>query len=169
MRTKRVFPDSFLAAGLLLAVATAGCDPTPPDVQTRIVEVPSSKPYRFIEWSMEDRPELRRAIRAHNRAHQTVIDVELRTAGTPTAADAPQRRQKLSPSSMVKLQEPQGESDMGRHCTPVSGARSIAEIAAGSSSRAIASWPAAVAWMASGRMYPSAIGSPRPSGPLYAR
>lgn len=61
---------------LLALVLLAGCASTPPIVQTKVVEVPSSKPYRFITYSLDDTEETRRAVRAHNRAHQAVINAE---------------------------------------------------------------------------------------------
>ena len=63
-------------AAAFIGLALAGCDPVVPDVQTRIVEIPSSKPYRFIHWSMDVPPEIRAEIRRHNRAHQAVINAE---------------------------------------------------------------------------------------------
>lgn len=61
---------------LLLAAALAGCAQQPPKTETRLVEVVSSKPYRFIQWSVDDTAETKKQIRAHNRAHQAVIDAE---------------------------------------------------------------------------------------------
>ena len=61
---------------VLIAWGLGGCSPTPPEVQTRIVEVPSSAPYRFITWSPKDEPETQRQVRAHNRRHQAVINAE---------------------------------------------------------------------------------------------
>jgi hypothetical protein len=60
---------------ILVVLSLAGCT-TASQTVTRIVEVPSSKPYRFIKWSTRDSPETKRDIRAHNRAHQAVIDSE---------------------------------------------------------------------------------------------
>lgn len=54
----------------------AACTQSPPDVQTRIVEIPSSKPYRFITFSSSDDPRTVREIKRHNRAHQEVINAE---------------------------------------------------------------------------------------------
>jgi hypothetical protein len=59
-----------------LLVALAGCSQQPPQVQTRLVEVVSAKPYRFITWSVDDTDQTKKQIRAHNRAHQAVIDAE---------------------------------------------------------------------------------------------
>jgi hypothetical protein len=61
---------------VILLLALAGCAQQPPQVQTRLVEVASSKPYRFIRWSIDDTAETKAAIRRHNRAHQAVIDAE---------------------------------------------------------------------------------------------
>ncbi len=61
---------------IIAALILAGCATQPPLVQTKVVEVPSSKPYRFITYSLDDTAETRRAIRAHNRAHQAVINAE---------------------------------------------------------------------------------------------
>lgn len=65
-----------ITVAILIGLALAGCNPTPPEVQTRIVEVVSPKPYKFITWTPADTPESKRQIRAHNRAHQAVIDAE---------------------------------------------------------------------------------------------
>ena len=65
-----------LTVAIMIGLALAGCDPTPPEVQTRIVEVPSAKPYSFLTWSLADTKDTRAAIRRHNRAHQAVIDAE---------------------------------------------------------------------------------------------
>ena len=62
---------------LALAAALAGCaqqSPTP--FQPRIVPVISPAPYRFITYSLNDTPETRSQVRAHNRAHQAVLDAE---------------------------------------------------------------------------------------------
>ncbi len=59
-----------------IVLGLAACNPTPPDVQTRIVEVPSSKPYRFITFGDGDDPKTIREIQSHNRRHQAVIDAE---------------------------------------------------------------------------------------------
>jgi hypothetical protein len=64
-----------LSIAFSIALALAGCA-TQPDTLTRVVDVPSSKPYKFIQWSVADTEETRRAVRAHNRAHQAVIDAE---------------------------------------------------------------------------------------------
>ena len=61
---------------IVAALALAGCSTSAPLVQTRIVEVASSKPYRFIRWSQDDTPETIAAAQRHNRAHQAVIDAE---------------------------------------------------------------------------------------------
>ncbi len=61
---------------LILALALGACSTPIPITQTKIVEVPSSKPYRFITWAVDDSPETKRQIRQHNRAHQAVINAE---------------------------------------------------------------------------------------------
>jgi hypothetical protein len=67
----------FIIASAFVGLALAGCSTTPATVvQTRVVEVVSSKPYRFITWTPADSAESKRQIRAHNRAHQAVIDAE---------------------------------------------------------------------------------------------
>jgi uncharacterized lipoprotein YajG len=63
------------AALLLAALVLAGCSTTPQTV-TKIVEVPSSAPYRFITFSGKDDPKTIREIKRHNRAHQAVIEAE---------------------------------------------------------------------------------------------
>lgn len=63
-----------LTVAIMIGLALAGCDPMPPEVQTRIIEVPSAKPYSFIQWSLADTKDTRAAIRRHNRAHQAVIE-----------------------------------------------------------------------------------------------
>ncbi len=54
----------------------AGCSAQQPDVMTRVVEVPSPAPYRFITWSPSDSPQTKHEVRAHNRAHQAVINAQ---------------------------------------------------------------------------------------------
>ncbi len=61
---------------IYLAVLLSACSTPAPIVQTRLVEVPSSKPYRFITFSDKDDPGTIREIKRHNRAHQAVIDSE---------------------------------------------------------------------------------------------
>lgn len=65
-----------LSIAFTIALALAGCSTSDPLVQTRVVEVPSSKPYRFITYSLADSPETRQQVRQHNRTHQAVIDAE---------------------------------------------------------------------------------------------
>lgn len=60
---------------LLAALALAGCSTTPQTV-TKIVEVPSSAPYRFITYSDKTDDATAKQIRRHNRAHGAVIDAE---------------------------------------------------------------------------------------------
>jgi hypothetical protein len=64
-----------LSVAFMIALAIAGCS-TSPIVQTRTVEIVSSKPYRFITWTPADSAETKKQVRAHNRAHQEVIDQE---------------------------------------------------------------------------------------------
>ncbi len=62
---------------LALVAILAGCaSPKSPAFETKLVEVPSAKPYRFITYSLNDTAETRRQVRAHNRAHQAVLNAE---------------------------------------------------------------------------------------------
>jgi hypothetical protein len=63
-----------ILVGVILAVGSlVGCaTPEPP----RVIEVPSSKPYRFIQWSRADTPETVQQVKRHNRTHQAVKDAE---------------------------------------------------------------------------------------------
>lgn len=65
-----------IALAIILTMLLAACSTSSPMVQTKVVEVPSSKPYRFIRWSQDDTPETIAAVARHNRAHQAVIDAE---------------------------------------------------------------------------------------------
>ena len=65
-----------MLAIITLAVALAGCAQEPAKFETRMVEVVSSKPYRFIQWSVDDTAETKRQVKGHNRAHQAVLDAE---------------------------------------------------------------------------------------------
>jgi hypothetical protein len=67
---------TLLLMAILGALALGGCNPVPPEVQTRLVEVPSSKPYRFITYTDRTDETTARQIRRHNRAHQAVINAE---------------------------------------------------------------------------------------------
>lgn len=67
---------------VLFMLSLTGCAPTSPEVQTRIVEVPSSKPYRFITYTDKTDEATARAIRRHNRTHAAVIAAE-KKAGAP--------------------------------------------------------------------------------------
>jgi hypothetical protein len=67
-----------------ILLSLAACNPAPPDMQTRIVEVPSSKPYRFITFGDGDDPQTIREIKRHNRAHQEVINAEKAPRNVPT-------------------------------------------------------------------------------------
>jgi hypothetical protein len=66
----------FLA--ISIAFALTGCATQPP--QSIPVPVLSSKPYKFLTWSVDDTPETKAGIRAHNRAHQAVLNAEKRAA-----------------------------------------------------------------------------------------
>lgn len=61
---------------LYLAMLLGACSASGPEVQTRVVQIPSSKPYKFIRWSREDTPETIAQARRHNSAHQAVINAE---------------------------------------------------------------------------------------------
>lgn len=61
---------------ILFMIFMTGCAAKPPEVQTRLVEVPSSKPYRFITYTPETPETVARQIRRHNRSHQEVISAE---------------------------------------------------------------------------------------------
>jgi len=61
---------------VLFMLVMTGCGTKPPEVQTRVVEIPSSKPYRYITFSERDDPKTIRQVKSHNRAHQAVIDAE---------------------------------------------------------------------------------------------
>jgi hypothetical protein len=65
-----------ILAAIFGALALSGCSTTPQEVQTRVVEVPSSKPYRFITYTDKTDENTARQIRRHNRAHQAVINTE---------------------------------------------------------------------------------------------
>lgn len=66
-----------ILAVIALALAAAGCaQQQATRFETRTVEIVSAKPYRFITYSIEDTAETRRQVRAHNRAHQAVLDAE---------------------------------------------------------------------------------------------
>jgi len=60
----------------LAALALAGCNTTPPEVQERLISVPSSAPYRYITFSQNDDPDTIRQIKRHNRSHSAVIAAE---------------------------------------------------------------------------------------------
>lgn len=60
------------------ALSLAGCSTPAPVVQTKLVEVPSSKPYRYITFSEGDDPDTILQIKRHNRAHSAVISAEKR-------------------------------------------------------------------------------------------
>lgn len=58
-----------------LCITLGACNPTPPQVQTRVVSVPSSKPYRYIKpHPTEDKlsADTLAQISRHNTAHALV-------------------------------------------------------------------------------------------------
>jgi hypothetical protein len=64
-------------------LALGACDATSPQVQTRIVPVPSSKPYRFIKpHPVEDKlsENLLSQIERHNNVHWKVKEAEKKAA-----------------------------------------------------------------------------------------
>lgn len=62
---------------IYLVILLSACSTAPETIaQTKVIEVPSAKPYRFITYSLDDTAETRAAVRAHNRAHQAVINAE---------------------------------------------------------------------------------------------
>jgi hypothetical protein len=65
-----------LLISVFSALTLAGCQTTPPEVQTRIVEVPSSKPYSFIHYTDKTDEATAKKIRRHNRRHAAVIAAE---------------------------------------------------------------------------------------------
>ncbi len=65
-----------ISIAFMIALALAGCSTGGPEMQTRVVEVVSSKPYKFITYSLDDSPQTRAEVRRHNRRHQAVIDAE---------------------------------------------------------------------------------------------
>lgn len=67
---------------VLVLLALVGCNKTPPEVQTRLVEVPSSKPYKFITYTDTTPEQVAKQIRRHNRAHQEVLNAEKETKVT---------------------------------------------------------------------------------------
>jgi uncharacterized lipoprotein YmbA len=71
---------ALLILAVVAALALAGCQTTPPEVQTRVLSVPSSAPYRFIHYSDKTDGPTAKAIRRHNRAHAAVIEAEKKAA-----------------------------------------------------------------------------------------
>jgi outer membrane PBP1 activator LpoA protein len=61
---------------MLAALALAGCQTTPPEVQTRVISVPSSAPYDFIHYTDQTDEATAKKIRKHNRSHAAVIAAE---------------------------------------------------------------------------------------------
>lgn len=61
---------------VLFMLFMTGCTTKPAEVQTRIVEVPSSKPYRYITYTEKTDETTARQIRRHNKAHSAVIEAE---------------------------------------------------------------------------------------------
>jgi hypothetical protein len=72
----------FLRAGAFFcaALALAGCNPTPPQVQTRVVAVPSSKPYRFIKYTAQCDAGTISRLKTHNYTHALVKKKEAEAA-----------------------------------------------------------------------------------------
>lgn len=64
---------------VLFMLLMTGCTAKPPEVQTRLVEVPSSKPYRYITYTPETPESVAKQIRRHNRSHTAVIEAEKKT------------------------------------------------------------------------------------------
>lgn len=64
---------------VLFMLLMTGCTAKPPEVQTRFVEVPSSKPYRYITYTPETPESVAKQIRRHNRSHTAVIEAEKKT------------------------------------------------------------------------------------------
>jgi hypothetical protein len=65
-----------LTIAFALALALAGCGAQVPELQTRLVTVPSAKPYRFITYDDKTPDTVAKQIRRHNRTHQAVIEAE---------------------------------------------------------------------------------------------
>lgn len=66
-----------LSVAIMIALALAGCSTTSSVVPTtKIVTIPSSAPYKFLKWSTQCPAPVNQGIRAHNRAHQAVLDAE---------------------------------------------------------------------------------------------
>jgi outer membrane PBP1 activator LpoA protein len=61
---------------VLFMLFMTGCTTKPPEVQTRVVEVPSSAPYKFIHYTDKTDDATAKQIRRHNRAHAAVIEAE---------------------------------------------------------------------------------------------
>ena len=50
----------------------SGCTTSSPEIQTRVISVPSSKPYRYITFSKKDDPKTVAQIVTHNATHAAV-------------------------------------------------------------------------------------------------
>lgn len=61
---------------VLFMLFMTGCTTKPAEVQTRIIEVPSSKPYRYITYTPKTDEATAKQIRRHNRVHHAVIEAE---------------------------------------------------------------------------------------------
>jgi hypothetical protein len=64
-------------------LVSAGCNPTPPQVQTRVISVPSSRPYRYLKpHPTEDKlsADTLAQIARHNTAHALVKKKEAEAA-----------------------------------------------------------------------------------------
>jgi hypothetical protein len=72
-RSEKILRVALLVIAILVIGSLVGCaTPEPP----RVIEVPSSKPYRFIQWSRADTPDTVQQVKRHNRTHQAVKDAE---------------------------------------------------------------------------------------------
>ena len=68
---------------LAIMLVSSGCNPTPPQVQTRVISVPSSKPYRYIKpHPTEDKlsADTIAQISRHNTTHALVKKKEAEAA-----------------------------------------------------------------------------------------
>lgn len=72
-RSEKILRIALLVLAILIIGSLVGCTtPEPP----RVIEIPSSKPYRFIQWSKDDTPETVQQVKRHNRTHQAVKNAE---------------------------------------------------------------------------------------------
>jgi hypothetical protein len=61
---------------VLFLLFMTGCSTKAPEVQTRVISVPSSAPYDFIVYTDKTDEPTAQKIRRHNRRHQEVINTE---------------------------------------------------------------------------------------------